>query len=158
MRPADRRGRGFGQTEILYLPRANQLRHRANRFFDRCLGIDAMLVVEVDMIDTKSAQRGVAGGADMFGLSAHREERGVFLLPNNGKLCREEYLVASPANRATNELLVRADAVHVGGVEKVDTQVERAEDRGGGFRIVAGAVEIAHAHTAKSHARNGCTL
>ena len=57
------------------------------------------------------------------------------------------------ANRAADELLVLERPVHVGGVEEVDAELERAVDRGDRLGVVASAVELAHAHAAESHRR-----
>src|SRR5438874_9581680 len=48
MRAPYGRGRRFRQSQIADLSRPHQFRHSANRFFDRHLRIDAMLVVQID--------------------------------------------------------------------------------------------------------------
>src|SRR5207253_916720 len=49
-----------------------------------------------------------------------------------------------------HQLLVAADAVHVGGVEHRDAELERAMDGLDRLLVVAAAVEIGHAHAAQT--------
>ena len=57
---------------------------------------------------------------------------------------------AAAPQGAADELLVRVRAVDVGGVEHRDAEVERPVDRGDRLRLVAGAVEVGHAHAAEA--------
>ena len=47
-------GRGFGESEIFYFAGFHEFGHGADGFFDGRFGIDAMLVVEVDVIDAEA--------------------------------------------------------------------------------------------------------
>ena len=58
VRAADRRGRGLGQAEVAHLAGRHQLGHRADGLLDRHLGVDAVLVVEVDVVDAEPLQAG----------------------------------------------------------------------------------------------------
>ena len=70
-----------------------------------------------------------------------------------GELGRDDDLVAMLAQRLADQLLVVADAVHIGGVEKVDAEFDRALQRRGGFVIVARTVELRHPHASESQFR-----
>ena len=50
--------------------------------------------------------------------------------------------------------LVRARAVHVGRVEEVHAELERAVDRRDRLRLVGGAVELGHPHAAEAERRD----
>ena len=49
-------GAGFRQADVADLAFLDQLRHGANRFLDRSIRIDAVLVVEVDVLDAQPLQ------------------------------------------------------------------------------------------------------
>src|SRR5207249_10866313 len=66
-------------------------------------------------------------------------------------------LVAPAADPAPDELLVGVGAVHVGGVEEVDAEVERAVDGRDRFAVVVRAVELRHPHAAEADGGDGGT-
>jgi len=109
-----------------------------------------VLVVEVDRLDSKAAQAGLARLRDVLGLPLIPSQRpsGSRTLPN---------LVASMTSPRrpripAHEFLVPPDPVHVCGVEKGHAQVQGSVDRGDGFLIVPTRVEVGHAHAAESEA------
>src|SRR5207247_775005 len=59
------------------------------------------------------------------------------------------------AARAPDQLLVGVGAVHVGRVEEVDAQVERAVDGRDRLAVVVRAVELRHAHAAEADGGDG---
>ena len=149
VRAADGLGGGFGQSEVAYFAGADELGHRADGLFDRRRGVDAVLVVEVDVIDAEALERGIARLADVVGTAVDAYPRSV-VTPLVAELRREDDLVATTANSASEKLLIRERAVHVGGVEKVHAEVERAMDRRNRLRVVVAAVELRHAHAAEA--------
>ena len=66
MRPADGRGRRLAQAEVTHLPLPHQLRHRADGLFNGDLGIDTVLVIDVDVINPQPSERAVAGLAHVL--------------------------------------------------------------------------------------------
>ena len=154
MRAADRLRRRFGQAEVADLAGADEIGHRADRLLDRRRAVDAMLVVEIDVIDAEALQRRVARLAHVVGLPADAEERAV-VAAHVAELRRQHDLVAAVADGAADQLLVRERAVHVGRVEKVAAEVERAMDRGDRLRVIVGAVELRHPHAAEADGGDG---
>ena len=63
VRAADRRRRRLRQSQEPDLAGVDQLRHRADGLLDRHVGIDPVLVVEVDVVDAEPPQRRVACAA-----------------------------------------------------------------------------------------------
>ena len=59
---------------------------------------------------------------------------------------------------APHENLVGVRAVDVGGVQEVDAELERAVDGGDRLVVVAGAVELGHAHAAEAEGGDGRAL
>ena len=90
--------------------------------------IDAMLVVEVDRVDAEPLQRRVAGLAHVFRASVDAEERAI-VAALVAELRGQHDRVAPVAHRAADQPLVRERAVHVGRVEEVDAEIQRAVDR-----------------------------
>ncbi len=57
----------FRQTQVPDLSFAHEVGHRSHSVFDGRVGVDAMLVVEVDRIDAQSLQARFAGLAHIGG-------------------------------------------------------------------------------------------
>src|SRR5665811_2633438 len=57
---ADRLGARLREADVADLAGVHELGHRSDRVLDRRLGVDAVLVVEVDVIDAEAAERSVA--------------------------------------------------------------------------------------------------
>ena len=55
---------------------------------------------------------------------------------------------------AADQFLVGVRTINVGGIEKRDSEVERASNGGEGFLFVAVAIKIGHAHAAESDRGN----
>jgi len=145
----DRVGGGFGEAQVADLARLDELLHRADGLLDRDRGVHAVLVVEVDVVDTEALERGVAGGADVrrAAVDADPAAVGVALVAELGG---ELDLVAAAGDRLADELLVGEGPVHVGRVEEGDAQVEGAVDGPDAGGLVAGAVELRHPHAAEA--------
>ena len=71
VRAADGLGLGFAEAECAHLARLHQFAHGADRVLDRHLGIDAVLVVEVDHVDAQSLQARIARRLHMGGTAIH---------------------------------------------------------------------------------------
>ena len=154
MRAADLPGRGLGQPEMPHLARLDQLGHCPTVSSMGVSGIDAMLVVEVDFLDAEAFQAGVAGGADVVGAAVDAEE-GAVGLADVAELGRQDDLPTAAANGPAHEFLIPPAAVHVGGVEEGDAEVDGAMDGGRGLFGVPPAVEVRHAHAAQADGRDG---
>jgi hypothetical protein len=58
---------------VAHLPGAHEVGHRADGVLDGHGRVDAMLIVEVDVIDAEARERCVAGLADVLGIAANAE-------------------------------------------------------------------------------------
>ena len=93
MRLADRRGRRLGQAEVLDLASLHQLCHRAYRVFDGRVWIDAVLIVEVDVVQAKPLQRCIAGLLYILGLAAQTPVIGPGPVAKVGELrCKKNFI------------------------------------------------------------------
>ena len=111
--------------------------------------VDAVLVVEVDVVDAETLERGVAGPVHVLRRTVDPHPGAVLaaLVP---ELRRDDDLFAPARDRLADEALVRERAVHVGRVQEGDAQIEGAMDRGDCPGLVGGPVELGHAHTAEA--------
>src|SRR5436305_4077070 len=149
MRTPDRIGRRLGETEIADLSLDDELCHRTNGVLDRRIRIDAVLIVEVDVIDTEPSQRSLARLLNILRLAAQPEPSAVSSA-HVAELRRDDNVVAMSVDCPTDELFVRERTVGVRGVEEGDAERERALDRRQRFGIITPEVEVGHAHTAQA--------
>src|SRR3546814_4835470 len=70
----------------------------------------------------------------------------------------EHDLVATRGQHLGQQPLVLTDAVHVGGVEEVDADVQRVVEHREIGGLLAGAVEVGHAHAAQADGGHGRAL
>ena len=76
------------------------------------------------------------------------------VLDAEAELRGEDHLVAPPLERPAQQLLVGVGAVDLRRVEEGAAELDGAVDGGDGFRLVRGAVRLAHAHAAKADGRD----
>src|SRR5690349_23497680 len=95
--------RGLGDAEMTYLPGLHQLGHDAPGLLDGHVRVDAVLVVEVDVVDAEPAQRRVARGVDVLGAAVEPDEAAVrpALVAELGG---DDHVVTAPGDRGADEL------------------------------------------------------
>src|SRR5437016_5651600 len=108
-------------AEVANLPLLDELGHGADGLLDRRVRIDAMLVVDVDVVGAEPLERGVTGGENVLAVAADAEPLAL-LGADAAELCREHDLVAAVLDRAADEPLVLERPVRVGRVEEVDAE------------------------------------
>jgi hypothetical protein len=134
---------------VPHLAGGDELGHRTDGLLDRRRLVDAVLVVEVDVVDAEPLQRRVARLADVVGGSGDAEVLAV-VAAHVAELCGEDDLVPAVGDGPTDKLFVDERAVHVRGVKESDAEVQCAVDDGDRHVVVRRAVELAHAHAAES--------
>src|SRR5690606_4685346 len=101
----------------------------------------------------EAAQARLAGLPHVRRAAVDAEERAV-RRAHVAELRGNDGPIASIAQRAADELPVAADAVHVGRVEEVDPDVQRAENVLYRERLSGRTVEVAHPHAAEPDGRH----
>src|ERR1017187_10619387 len=91
-------------------------------------------------------------------LSANRPVRWIVFFANIPKFCGDEEFLAPSPDSFANQFFVVADAVHVCGVDKIDTKLQSPENRSGGLFIIPRAIKFTHTHATESHAGYNCAL
>src|SRR5882672_10302097 len=139
---ANRLGSCLGETEVTDLPRFHQLSHRADGIFDRGIGIDAMLIIEIDNVGSEALQTGFASGTDVFGRSGYFAPGRIVGRSHDSELGGDGDFVAPSANRSADQLLVAMRSISVRGIPEGDTEFERAVQGVHRLLIVAWSVKI----------------
>ena len=115
--------------------------------------VDAVLVVQVDVVGAEPLQRAFDGGADV--------RRAAVEVPApppaweiEPELRGEHDLVAAALDGPADELLVGVRAVDLGGVDEGDAEVEGAVDGADRLGVVAAGAGVGggHAHRAEADA------
>ena len=101
--------------------------------FDGRVGIEAVNLVEVDVIDVETLERGVDGGHDVLAREAAVVRRVGHGAADFGG--DDEVFAAGLelAEEFAGDDLTVAERVHVGGVEEVDASLDGALDKGASF-------------------------
>src|SRR6266853_2618191 len=124
VRAADHICAGFGETEKPHLALAHQVCHRADRFFDRCVWINPMQIIEINYIDIEPAQTTFARFAHIIGLAADPAKLALVWITQNSKFRRYDDLSATSSQCAPEQLLIGVRAIHVGRIEECDAELE----------------------------------
>jgi hypothetical protein len=105
------------------LPGFHARRPPRNKGF-RYVGVDPVLVIQVDAVGAEPLEGALDGGADVR--RAAVEHSGASArMRDEAELRRHHDLLAAVFEGAADEFLVRVGAVDLGGVDIGDTQVER---------------------------------
>jgi hypothetical protein len=116
-----------------------------------------VLIIQVDVIQAETLKGTIAALPYVLWPPIDARPAAV-RCPHVAELRGQHDLAAPVPDRLAHEDLVLAYAVHVGRVQEIDPQFQRAVDCGDGLGLVAGAVELAHAHAAQAQGRNGQSL
>jgi hypothetical protein len=118
-------------------------------------GSDAVLVVEVDVVDAEALERTLQGVLDV-GRAAVQPARavGIVGVEPEPELGRELDYVATAGDRTPHEPFVVVRPVDLGGVEERHAELERAVDRLEPQPLVRTAVGVGHPHAAQAHRRH----
>src|SRR6266851_1336315 len=132
----------------------DQFREGADCFLNWRIRIDAVLVVEVDILDAQPLQTSFTGLLHVVGLAADAADVGIGGIADNSKFCGQHDLVAFALDRASDEFFVLEGPVNVSGIEKIDAEFEGAMNGRDRFGVIASGVELRHAHAAEAEGGN----
>ena len=150
VRPLQRGDRRLAQADVADLAFADQIRHRAHDVFDRHLRIDPVLIIKIDLLHAQAPQAALDGAPDILGAAADAARRRIRRIAQDAELGGQEHLLPFAFDRFPHQRFVGVRAIHVGGVEQRDAQLQRPVQRDDGFLpIGAGGVEVAHAHASQ---------
>src|SRR5258708_6129551 len=115
---------------------------------------DAVLVVEVDVLDAQPFQTSLAGSLHIVWLAVDAAGIGIAGIADNSELCGQHDLIALALDRASDEFFILVWPVNVGGVEEVNAEFERSVNGRDRFGVIASGVKLRHAHTAEAESGN----
>jgi len=150
-------GLGFRDADVADLALLDEFLQRADRFLDLDLGVDAVEVVEIDIVHAQVPERPLDGLADISPRAVDPEPLagiGHF----RADLGRHQHLVALALEGLGQQHLVLERTVDLGRVEKRDAQLDGAGQRRKILLLVARAVEGAHPHAAEPFGADDETL
>jgi len=136
---------------VLDLALTDQVFHRARDVLDGHIGIDAVLVEQVDHLDSQPLQRFFGHLPDAFGATVEtvRTARagGTKVVP---KLGGDDDVFLERLQRLAHDLFVGEGAVDLGGVEEGDAAIDRRPDQRDHLGAVGRrAIARAHPHAAE---------
>ena len=141
------------RPKCLTLPSPDQLLDGARHLLDGHVGIDAVLVEEVDGVDPEPPERGLRDLPDVLRPAVEPS-------PPSGSILNPNFVAmttcsAERRERLADELLVRERTVDLGGVEERDAAFDRRPDQGDHLLLVPGGAQAeAHAHAAEPEGRD----
>src|SRR5947209_11047320 len=94
---------GFGQAKESHFALCDQLSHRSDRLFDRRVGINPVLIIEVDAIDSETAQTSLAGFFHIIRFAVDAAECGPLRIADDSELRRDHNVFAMALQRAPDE-------------------------------------------------------
>ena len=140
---------------MAHLARLDELLDRAGDVLDRHVGVDAMLVQQVDRVDPQPPQGRLGGPPDVLG-PAGQAEAAALVIEGEPELGGDHHVAPERGQRLADEFLVDERAVHLGRVEERDPPLHRRAEQGDvGVAVGAGPVALAHAHGAEADRGDG---
>ena len=150
VRAPDGVGSRLGHPEVPHLAGLDQLLDGAGDVLDGDLGVDAVLVVEVDDVDAEPAQRALDGAVDVL-RSARDAGRAPVLVEREAELRGDDHLVAVRGEGLADDLLVDERPVDLRRVEEGHSASDRVTDQRDRLGAVRQrSVALAHPHAAQA--------
>ena len=129
----------------------DQVLDRAGDLFYRHVGIDSVLVEQIDRLDAQASEGGVGGLPDQVGPAGQGRSAGRVDLP---ELRGDDDLITNGGERVSHELLVGERSIGLRRVEERHAEVRRLPDqRNRLVPVQSGAAVVAQAHAAKPERR-----
>ena len=156
VRATDRLHTCFGEAEVFDLACLDQIFHRSGDVFDGHVGVDAMLIEQVDDIDLEPFERAFDGLLDVIGpaVQAWRafHPAGIGIRAEiEAEFGGDHDLLAEGREGFADQLFVSERAVDFGGIEEGNASFDGGVEKGGHFLLIFGrAIGKAHSHAAES--------
>ncbi len=129
------RAGSLAQPQVAHLAGLHQLGHGAHRVFDRHLGIDPVLVVEIEMLDAQPAQTALHRLTHVVGPAIHPTGIRIFAA-HQTELAGQEYLLAASAQGSAQQFLVVMRAIGIGGIQQGHAAFQGQVQGGQGLALV----------------------
>ena len=147
VRSGDALGLRLAEAEMPDLALLDQAGHRADRVLDRHRRIDPVLKINVDVVGLQPFEARFAGLLHVFGPAI--DAVGAARVLRLAEFRDQHDLVAPALQRAAEQFLVLAPAIHVRAVEKIDAEIDRLLHQRHAGRVVARPVDPRQRHAAE---------
>src|SRR3984893_15879800 len=117
----------------------DQILHGTRHMFDRHVGINPVLIQQVDDVDLQPLQRRLSDLADVLGPAVHADLPSRLGVEPPAELCRYHHLVAKRRERLADQLFVRERAVDLCGIEESYPAFDRPADDSDSLLLVEDA-------------------
>ena len=117
----------FGHAEVLDLALRDQFLDRAGNILDRHVGIDAVLVQQVDLLDAEPLQRSFRGSSDALRLAVRAGHLAVDDVES--ELGGDHHPIAERPQRLADDFFIGVRTVDFRGVEEGDAAFDRLADQ-----------------------------
>src|SRR5438105_14161101 len=114
MRAANGIPASFRQPEVAYLARAHQLCHRADGFFDWRLGVNAVLIIEIDAIYIEPAETRITRLFHVLRLAVDSAQAWCARIPQAAEFIRDVDARPFAADAESAQVFVGIGSVNVG--------------------------------------------
>src|SRR5262249_3942986 len=145
---------GFRKSEVLDLTFPNQILHRAGHIFNRDIGIDTMLIEQIDHVCPESFQRSLSNFFDVLWSTVYADLL-AFGTDLESELGGDHHSLAHWSQCFADELFIREWAVNFSRVKERDASFHRcSQKRNHLLLILRWAIARAHSHAAKADRRD----
>ena len=151
--PTDRVGAGFGQAEVADLALGDEVLHGPGDVLHRHIGIDPVLVVEVDVVGPEPPEAALDGAPDLgrFAVDAAAVFAGL-LVDVPAELGGDLHFVADAREGLAHHLLVGPGPVDFRRVEEVHAEIDRLPQQVDHLGAVLDLAGLAIAHGSQATA------
>ena len=147
------KARDFGQANVPHDPLEHQFAHCADGLLYRCFWIEAMQVIQIDVIRTQAFQARLARGPHVLGPTVDA------LLAGHARALqtkfRGEHDLLAPANQElADQFLVGVRPIRISRVQEIPTQFQVRLKHPQAFGFICRTVALTHAHAPQTKARD----
>ncbi len=132
VRAADRLHARLRQAEVFDLTGADQILDRTGDLFHRHVGVDAVLIKQVDPIGSEPLERSIGNLPDTFRPAVHPRQ-GVPIL--EAELGGNHHAIPDGGERLAHQFLVGERTIRFGGIEEGHAALERIADESERLRL-----------------------
>src|SRR5258705_1222080 len=123
---------------MLDLTLLDQILHRTRHMLDRHVGINPVLIQQVDDVDLQPLQRCLSDLADVLGPAVHADRPSRLGIEPPAELGGDHHLVAKRRERLADQRFVRERAIDLCGVEEGYSAFDRPADEIDSLLLVEG--------------------
>ena len=147
---------GFRKAEMLHLAFPDQILHRSRYIFDGDVGVNAVLIEQVDDIGLKPLERGFGYLPDVLWPAVQPSQTSLRLgIDFPSELRGDHHLAPKRSKGFAYKLFVCVRTIDLGRVEERDAAFDGRADQRDHFLLVFGrAVGKAHSHAAEADGRD----